>query len=122
MDFLGIGLPELTFIVILALIILGPKDMAATGKTIGRTLRKFVLSSEWKAVRKTGQEIQRLPNKLMREAMLDDLTKEIQDTATQTIAPINNELKEISRHVSEPIAEEAEKKIEKDITTLNTDD
>lgn len=88
MEILGIGIPELTFLVIIALIILGPKDMAATGKTLGRILRKFILSPEWTAMRKTGQEIQKLPNKLMRDAMLEDLTSEIQGTARQTIAPL----------------------------------
>lgn len=93
MDFLGIGLPELTFLLILVLIIMGPKEMAATGKTLGRTLRKFIMSPEWKAMRKTGQEIQHLPNKLMREAMIEDLTNEVQDTVNQTVIPITDEIK-----------------------------
>lgn len=119
MDFLGIGIPELTFILILALIILGPKDMAATGKSIGRTLRKFVLSPEWKAVRKTGQEIQRLPNKLMREAMLEDLTKEIQETSKQVISPINEGLQEISRETTIP---KIDNLIDQDNKAPNIDD
>lgn len=102
MDFLGIGVPEFTFLLILALIILGPKDMAAAGKTIGRVLRKFILSPEWTAMRKTGQEIQKLPNKLMRDAMLEDLTKEIQSTAEQTIAPIQ----EVAKTAIEKLEEE----------------
>lgn len=67
--------------------------MAATGKTLGRTLRKFIMSPEWKAMRKTGQEIQHLPNKLMREAMIEDLTNEVQDTVNQTVIPITDEIK-----------------------------
>ncbi|HWS23314.1 MAG TPA: twin-arginine translocase TatA/TatE family subunit [Anaerolineales bacterium] len=93
MDLLGIGLPELTFLLILVLIIMGPKEMASTGKTIGRTLRKFIMSPEWKAMRKTGQEIQHLPNKLMREAMIEDLTKEVKDSVDQTISPVVEEIK-----------------------------
>lgn len=87
MDIFGIGLPELTFIIIIAIIVLGPKDMAATGKTIGRFLRKFILSPEWKAMRKTGEEIQKLPNKLMREAMLEDLEKEVQQISKDVQTP-----------------------------------
>jgi len=93
MDLLGIGLPELTFLLILVLIIMGPKEMASTGKTIGRTLRKFIMSPEWKAMRQTGQEIQHLPNKLMREAMIEDLTKEVKETVDQTINPVVEEIK-----------------------------
>ena len=35
MDILGIGIPELFFIALIELVILGPKDMQKTGKTIG---------------------------------------------------------------------------------------
>lgn len=79
MDILGIGIPELTFIILIALIILGPKDMVSAGKSIGRMLRKVILSPEWAAVRKTGDELTRLPNRLMREAMLEDLQKELEE-------------------------------------------
>jgi Sec-independent protein translocase protein TatA len=78
MDILGIGLPEIFFIVILALILLGPKDMVKAGRTIGRTLRAFVMSPTWQAMRTTGKEIQQIPTKLMREAGLEELQAEVQ--------------------------------------------
>lgn len=40
MDILGVGPLELIFILLLALIIMGPKDMVKSGRTIGRFLRK----------------------------------------------------------------------------------
>lgn len=79
MDILGIGVPEFTFIILIAIIILGPKDMVSAGKTLGRMMRKIILSPEWSAMRKTGDELTRLPNRLMREAMLEDLQKELED-------------------------------------------
>jgi Sec-independent protein translocase protein TatA len=100
MELLGVGLPELFFIVIIALILLGPKDMIAAGRSIGRGLRKFVMSPEWQAMRRTGEEIQQLPTKLMREASLEELQalqaevssagRQLQkdvNTATQQIQP-----------------------------------
>jgi len=51
MDILGIGIPELFFIVLIALVVLGPKDMQKTGKTIGGFLRKIVTSPEWRTVK-----------------------------------------------------------------------
>src|SRR5262245_5824944 len=84
MDILGIGVPELIFIVIIALIVLGPKDMVAAGRTFGKTLRKIITSPTWKAVRTTGQELQQLPTRLMREAGLDemdDLERDMRDVA-----------------------------------------
>ncbi len=79
MDILGIGLPEIFFIVILALILLGPKDMVKAGRTIGRTLRAFIMSPTWQAMRTTGKEIQQIPTKLMREAGVEELEAELQE-------------------------------------------
>jgi len=72
MDILGIGIPELIFIVIIALIVLGPKDMQKTGKTIGTWMRKVVLSPEWREIKDASLKLKRLPTQLMREANLDE--------------------------------------------------
>jgi sec-independent protein translocase protein TatB len=89
MEIFGIGPTELVFIVLLALILLGPKDMEKTGRTIGRFLRDLTRSEGWRAFRDTSREIRNLPNRLMREANLEDLEKdvgkigkEIEDSAT----------------------------------------
>jgi len=71
MEILGIGMQELVFIVIIALIVLGPKDMQKAGKTIGRWLNQVVTSEGWKAFQQTSREIQNLPRTLMREANMD---------------------------------------------------
>jgi sec-independent protein translocase protein TatB len=77
MEFLGIGPLELLFVVIIALIVLGPKDMVKAGKTIGRTLRKIVTSPNWRAIQQTSRELRQLPNRLIRDAGLEDLQKNI---------------------------------------------
>jgi sec-independent protein translocase protein TatB len=79
MEILGIGPLELFFILIIALVILGPKDMAKTGKTLGRFMRKIITSPEWRTVQKASRELKYLPNRLMREASLDDLSKDFED-------------------------------------------
>ena len=71
MEILGIGPSELVFIIIIALIVLGPKDMQKAGKTIGRWLNDLVRSDGWKAFQQTSKEIRSLPTKLMREANLE---------------------------------------------------
>jgi Sec-independent protein translocase protein TatA len=68
MEILGIGMPELIFIVVIALIVLGPKDMQKAGKTIGKWMRDLVTSDGWKIFQQTSREIRTLPTKLMREA------------------------------------------------------
>ena len=83
MDILGIGPTELIFVILIALILLGPKEMQKAGRTIGRWLRDFVSSDNWRAFRETSREIRNLPNRLMREANLEDMkniTDEIKDS------------------------------------------
>jgi hypothetical protein len=73
MEFLGIGPLELFFIILIALIVLGPKDMVKAGRTIGRFLRTLVTSPTWKTIQQTSRDLRYLPNRLMREAGLEDL-------------------------------------------------
>lgn len=83
MDIFGIGTSEILFILIIALIILGPKDMQKAGRTIGKWLRGIVTSDGWKVFQQTSRELRTLPNRLMRDANeeLGDVTKELKDTA-----------------------------------------
>ena len=77
MDIFGIGPTELVFIILIALILLGPKDMEKAGRAIGRFLRDMTKSEGWRAFRDTSRELRNLPNRLMREANLEDLEKDV---------------------------------------------
>jgi len=93
MEILGIGPSELLFIVVLALIILGPKDMQKAGRTLGRWLRQVVTSDGWKFFQQTSREIQTLPNRLMREAALEelkDMEKDLQQPSTAGLSEAFN--------------------------------
>ena len=68
MEILGVGPSELIFILIIALIVLGPKDMQKAGKTIGKWMRTIVTSDGWKIFQQTSRELKTLPNRLMRDA------------------------------------------------------
>ena len=93
MDILGIGPLEFVFILLIALIVLGPNDMVKAGRTIGRLLRKLVTSPGWQMVQQTSKDIRYLPNKLMREAGLEEL-KDKMPTSQQITKDIGlNELK-----------------------------
>ncbi len=82
MEILGIGPSELLFIVVIALILLGPRDMQKAGRMVGKWLRKIVTSDGWRLFQQTSREIQTLPNRLMREAALDEL-REVQNDLRQ---------------------------------------
>ena len=46
MNIFGIGLPEIAVIVVLALLIFGPKQLPQLGKTIGKTLKGLQTASK----------------------------------------------------------------------------
>ena len=85
MEILGIGVPEIVFILLIALIVLGPKDMQKAGKTVGTWLRKVVMSSEWKNIKNASNKLKTLPNQLMREANLDDITSNFEQLSKGNI-------------------------------------
>lgn len=101
MEILGIGPSELIFIVIIAIIILGPKDMQKAGKTVGRWLNGFIRSDGWKALQRASKEIRNLPTNLMREANMEEfqsLGKEIR----QSIDPRTQASAYKTSHSSQP--------------------
>ena len=91
MDILGIGPVELAFIFLIALILLGPKEMQKAGRTIGRWLRDFASSDNWRAFRETSREIRNLPNRLMREANLEDMKS------------VSKDMQKVTREINESV-------------------
>jgi Sec-independent protein translocase protein TatA len=81
MEFLGIGPMELVLILIIALIVLGPKDMVKAGNTLGRFVRSIIKSDVWKVMRQASQEFENIPTRLVREAGLDEEVKSIKGDA-----------------------------------------
>jgi sec-independent protein translocase protein TatB len=118
MEFLGIGPSELVFILIIALIVLGPKDMQKAGRTIGKWLRKVVTSDGWKLFQQTSREIQTLPNRLMREAAMDEL-KDIQKDLKQPLE-LNNRPSQPSSPGTPALAQPDKPNMDPTSETVNT--
>jgi sec-independent protein translocase protein TatB len=105
MEILGVGPSELLFIVIIALIILGPKDMQKAGKMIGKWLRSIVTSDGWKIFQQTSRELRTLPNRLMREANdeLDQVNRDIKNASSPAPArPANPNIPSRSQPMTSP--------------------
>ncbi len=106
MDFLGVGPLELFFILIIAFIVLGPKDMVKTGRMIGSFLRKVVKSPIWSAVQQTSRDLRYLPNKLMRDAGLEEEADELKkigkdfEELSKVNTPIIDDLKKTSSDIN----------------------
>lgn len=77
MDILGIGLPELGLILVIILLVLGPKDMVNTSRRIARTIRMLTRSEFWRTTREAWKMAQELPNELLRESGLDETRAEM---------------------------------------------
>jgi Sec-independent protein translocase protein TatA len=91
MEILGVGPSELVFIIIVALIVLGPKDMQKAGKTIGKWMRSIVTSDGWKIFQQTSNELKTLPNRLMRDANeeLNQIGNQLNNAANPTVNRFN---------------------------------
>lgn len=75
MEILNVGLGEALFILILALILLGPEGMANAGLKIGRFVRALIKSPFWRMFMDTTRDIREMPRRLVREAGLEEFNQ-----------------------------------------------
>ena len=113
MDFLGIGPQELVFILVIALLILGPKQLVKTGSSIGEFIRKLVNSDSWKAVRMAQREMRDLPNKLAKEAGINDwdgkqTPRPKTEKKTKPVSDIGNIMPELDAWTKPPEEEQGD--------------
>ena len=73
MNIFGVGLPEVTVILILALLIFGPKKLPELGKQLGKTL---------KSLKKASNEFQNEIDQVMNEEDKDESPKSIESNQT----------------------------------------
>jgi Sec-independent protein translocase protein TatA len=121
MEILGIGPMELLLILVIALIVMGPNDMVKTGRTVGKFLRQIVKSPTWQAVQQTSRDLRYLPNKLMREAGMEEEVEQLkeigknvnamgsmQTSLQDEISKVNQEIaqtgKDLSAWTTSPVA------------------
>ena len=73
MEILGIGPLEALFVLILALLVVGPKDLGKAARSFGRFLNRLYRSEAWSAITQASRNLRTLPNRLAREAALEEL-------------------------------------------------
>ena len=76
MNIFGVGLPEVTVILILALLIFGPKKLPELGKQLGKTLKSLKTASN---------EFQNEIDQVMNEEDKDESLKSIESNQTNEI-------------------------------------
>jgi sec-independent protein translocase protein TatB len=103
MNIFGIGPLEFLLILVIALIIMGPNDMAKAGRSLGKFMRRVVTSPEWRTLLQASREMRNLPNRMMREAGIEDIKKDLptpeqiikESGLTEAVQDVNKELIEI---------------------------
>ena len=92
------GFSELLFLVIIALVILGPKDLSLTMRKIGQ----FVARG-----RSMANEFRAAFDDIARQAELDDLRKEIEDLKRDNaITQAVDDLKDVEKDINESVMRE----------------
>ena len=77
MNIFGVGLPEVTVILILALLIFGPKKLPELGKQLGKTL---------KSLKKASNEFQNEIDQVMNEEDKEKSPKSLESHPTKEIS------------------------------------
>ena len=75
MNIFGIGPLEIIFVLIIGILVLGPDGMITAGRKLGKFLRSIIHSDWWQNIRRGMSEIQYLPQRLIREAELEELNE-----------------------------------------------
>ncbi len=99
MEIFNVGIWEFFFILLIALIVLGPDNMAKTGRTLGRWIYKLIRSPMWAQIVDTSREIRNLPTKIVREAGLEESLKEIQAETKAISGDVSKDLREAAGEV-----------------------
>src|SRR4030081_3097377 len=73
MELFGIGPMEFVFILIIILLVVGPKDIEKFARNFGRILNRVYKSPGYNMVRQASDELRNLPARLAKEAQLDEL-------------------------------------------------
>ena len=77
MKLLNVGALEFVLILLLALIVLGPRKAVKTAGEVGRWIKNLFQSEFWQELQKTSREIQDLPKKMMDEAEIQKTIEEL---------------------------------------------
>jgi Sec-independent protein translocase protein TatA len=100
MEFLGIGPAELLLILLVIILVIGPKDIGKTARSVGRFLNRLYKSEEWRTLIQASKTIRTLPNRLAREAELEEI-QEVKSALEEAKKDLDEAEKEISKDSKE---------------------
>jgi Sec-independent protein translocase protein TatA len=77
MQIFNVGALEFLIILLLAVIILGPRKAVKTAGDVGRWIKELLQSQFWQDLQATSKEIQDIPKKMMDEAEVQRTLEEL---------------------------------------------
>jgi sec-independent protein translocase protein TatB len=80
MQIFGIGPLEFIFILVIMVLVLGPRGMVQAARETGKFIRKIVRSPLWRDIVGTSREIRNLPQKIVREAGIEKEVQELRES------------------------------------------
>jgi Sec-independent protein translocase protein TatA len=95
MDFFGIGWLELFFIFIIVLLVAGPKDIEKGAKGLGRFINKLNRSPSFQAIRRASTELRNLPQRLAKEANLEEL-----QALSQEVQQVKQDVQQVKQEIN----------------------
>jgi sec-independent protein translocase protein TatB len=77
LNIFGIGPLELVGIMVLLLLLFGPKDLVRMAREAGALINRLTRSEGYQTIQQASQEIRNLPQKILRETELDAVQQEL---------------------------------------------
>lgn len=108
MNFLNLGLPEVIFIIILALIIFGPNNLVKSAKEAGGLLKKVTKSPYWQEVWATKRELDELPKMLAKEANFNETIRDLDNTVKNSSGSAKTLVSELLKEVNQSSQDKTE--------------
>ena len=105
MNFFNLGIGEIIFILIIAVIVFGPKNMVKTARDIGGFLRKVTKSPYWQEVWATRRDLTELPKIIAKEAQLDDTIRDLNKETNGMKSSIGASVSDFIKEVDTPLKE-----------------
>jgi Sec-independent protein translocase protein TatA len=103
MDFMNLGIGEILFILIIALIIFGPNNMVKTARDMGALLRKVTKSPYWQEVWAAKRELTEIPKIIVKEAQLEQTINELNQESKGIKSSLSSSVSEFIKEINQPV-------------------
>ena len=102
MNFFNLGIGEILFILVIALIIFGPGSLVKTARDMGAFVRKVTKSPYWQEVWATKRELTELPKINSKEAHLDETISELDKETKGIKSRLSSSVSDFIKEVNQP--------------------